>query len=110
MAVSVNRQIEADLSNVMGQRDPEAMIRSRSTVPIRASGLVPREQAGHMTASGRQCRNAKKPLPTGGHPHMTCRAKPPHAFAAHHVRHRLTWRGNETEARRAHKPIRAAPA
>src|SRR5271165_2110677 len=71
MAVSVNRQIEADLSNVMGQRDPEAMIRSRSTVPIRASGLVPREQAGHMTASGRQCRNAKKPLPTGGHPHMT---------------------------------------
>jgi hypothetical protein len=54
MALSVNRQIEADLSLVMGQRDPEAMIRSRSTVPIRASGLVPRKQAGHMTASGRQ--------------------------------------------------------
>ena len=71
MAVSVNRQIEADLLLVMGQCDPAAMIRSRSTGPIRASGLVPRKQAGHMTASGRISQNAKKPLLAGGHPHMT---------------------------------------
>jgi len=74
MALSVNRRIEADLSNVMGQRDPEAMIRSRSTDPIRASGLAPHQQAGHMTASGRQFHNAKKPLPAGGHPHMPAAA------------------------------------
>jgi hypothetical protein len=82
MALSVNRQIEADLSFVMGQRDPEAMIRSRSTVPIRASGPVPRKQAGHMTASDRQFRNAKKPLLAGGHPHMT---KEDRAFARDHT-------------------------
>ena len=66
MALSVNRPIEADLSNVMGQRDPAVMIRSRSTGPIRASGLAPRIQAGHMTASDRTYQHAKKPLPAGG--------------------------------------------
>ena len=71
MAMSVNRRIEPTLPTVMGQRDPEAMIRVRSTDPIRASGLVPRQQAGHVTASDRSCRNARKPLPAGGHPHMT---------------------------------------
>src|SRR5438552_77876 len=75
MAMSVNRRIERNLPIVMGQRDPEAMIRVRSTDPIRASGLVPRQQAGHMTASDRACRNAKKPLPAGGHPHMTINHK-----------------------------------
>jgi hypothetical protein len=60
MAMSVNRRIERNLSNVMGQRDPEAMIRVRSTDPIRASGLVPRQQAGHMTASDLTRQNAKK--------------------------------------------------
>jgi hypothetical protein len=65
MALPVNRQIEADLSYVMGQRDPAAMIRSRSTDPIRASGLVPRKQAGHMTASDRQFQNAKNPCQPG---------------------------------------------
>src|SRR5579872_4107026 len=71
MALPVNRQIEADLFYVMGQRDPAAMIRARSTDPIRASGLMPHTQAGHMTASARQFQNAKNPCLPGGHPHMT---------------------------------------
>ena len=71
MAMSVKRRIERNLPAVMGQRDPEAMIRVRSTDPIRASGLVPRQQAGHMTASDYTSQNAIKPLPAGGHPHMT---------------------------------------
>ena len=71
MAMSVNRRIERTLPNVMGQRDPEAMIRVRSTDPIRASGLVPRQQAGHMTASDCTRQNVIKPLLAGGHPHMT---------------------------------------
>src|SRR6476646_665762 len=75
MAMSVKRRIERNLPAVMGQRDPEAMIRVRSTDPIRASGLVPRQQAGHMTASDYTSQNAIKPLPAGGHPHMTVRAK-----------------------------------
>src|SRR6476660_9121890 len=76
MAMSVKRRIERNLPAVMGQRDPEAMIRVRSTDPIRASGLVPRQQAGHMTASDYTSQNAIKPLPAGGHPHMTMEAKP----------------------------------
>ena len=72
MAMSVNRRIERTLPNVMGQHDPEAMIRVRSTDPIRASGLpCHNQQAGHMTASDHLRRNAKKLLPVGGHPHMT---------------------------------------
>src|SRR6476620_6359716 len=74
MAMSVKRRIERNLPAVMGQRDPEAMIRVRSTDPIRASGLVPRQQAGHMTASDYTSQNAIKPLPAGGHPHMTGRS------------------------------------
>jgi hypothetical protein len=66
MAMSVNRRIERTLPNVMGQRDPEAMIRVRSTDPIRASGLVPRAKAAHMTASDCTCRNAKKTLANRG--------------------------------------------
>ena len=66
MAMSVNRRIERTLSVVMGQRDPEVMIRVRSTDPIRASGLVPRQQAGHMTASDFTCRSAKKILARRG--------------------------------------------
>ncbi len=66
MAVSVNRPIEADLSNVLGRYDPVAMIRSRSTVPIRASGLAPRKQAGHMTASDRQYPEREKTLACRG--------------------------------------------
>src|SRR5579862_981202 len=81
MAMSVNPTNEKNLSFVMGQRDPAAMIRPRSTVPIRASGhLVPRQQAGHMTASDQLAKNAKKPLPTGGHPHMTGRVWRPALF------------------------------
>jgi hypothetical protein len=59
MAVSVNRQIEGKLSRVMGQRDPAGLIRPRSSSPIRACGLVPRQRAGRMTAIGRPCRHAK---------------------------------------------------
>jgi transposase len=66
MAMSVNRRIERTLPNVMAQRDPEAMIRVRSTDPIRASGLVPRSKAGHMTASDCTCQNAKKTLANRG--------------------------------------------
>src|ERR1700735_612571 len=66
MAMSVKRRIERNLSNVMGQRDPEVMIRVRSTDSIRASGLVPRQQAGHMTASDRTRQNAKKTLASRG--------------------------------------------
>jgi hypothetical protein len=75
MAMSVNRRIERNLSNVMGQRDPETMIRVRSTDPTRASGLVPRQQAGHMTASDLTSQNAKKTLASWGHPHMTLRVR-----------------------------------
>jgi len=53
MALSVNRQIEGYPSDVMGHRDPAGMIRPRSTVPIRARGHEPQNQAGHMTASDR---------------------------------------------------------
>src|SRR5712672_722945 len=70
MAKSANRRIERDLLLVMGHCDPEAMIRSRSTDSIRASGFVPRSKAGHMTASGCLRQSAKYPLPAGGHPHM----------------------------------------
>src|SRR5580658_2585863 len=66
MAMSVKRRIERNLSNVMGQRDPGSMIRVRSTDPIRASGLVPRQQAGHMTASDCSCQSVKKALARRG--------------------------------------------
>jgi len=76
MAMSVNPTNEGILSVVMGQRDPAAMIRPRSTVPIRACGHgVPRQQAGHMTARFRRSTRVKKPLLAGGHPHMTTQDK-----------------------------------
>jgi hypothetical protein len=54
MAMSVNPTIEGNLSFVMGHRDPAAMIRPRSTDPIRARGHVRlHPQAEHMTATGR---------------------------------------------------------
>jgi hypothetical protein len=72
MAMSVNPTSEENLPIVRGQPDPAAMIRLRSTVPIRACGLqVPRQQAGHMTARFRHAAHVKKPLLAGGHPHMT---------------------------------------
>jgi hypothetical protein len=74
MASSVNRRIETDLFSSSGHCDLAGMIRPRSTDPIRACGHAPRQQAGHMTASGRQSQDAKKPLLAGGHPHMTMAA------------------------------------
>lgn len=72
MAMSVNPTIEGNLLFVMGHYDPAAMIRPRSTDPIRASGhAVPHPKAEHMTAAGRTSTARKKPLPSGGHPHMT---------------------------------------
>src|SRR5216684_2263710 len=71
MASSVNRRIEGYLSRVMGQRDLAGLIRPRSTEPIRACGLAPRHQAGHMTAIGLRCRYVEKSLRAGGHPDMT---------------------------------------
>jgi hypothetical protein len=66
MAMSVNRLIERDLSPVLGQRDPVAMIRTRSTVPIRACGPRPRQQAGHMTARCRHLHARDKTLASWG--------------------------------------------
>lgn len=72
MAMSVNRRIEADLSLVMGQRDPAGMIRLDPRFPSGpAANVVPHPEAAHMTASGRTSTRVKKPLPAGGHPHMT---------------------------------------
>jgi len=71
MASSVDRRIEGDLSEDMGQRDPASLIRPRSTEPIRACGLPPRQQAGHMTASDLRFQYAKFSLRAGGHPHMS---------------------------------------
>jgi hypothetical protein len=66
MAMSVNPAIEANLSFVMGHRDPAAMIRPRSTVPIRARGRVRlHPQAEHMTAIDRR-QNAQKTLAKRG--------------------------------------------
>jgi hypothetical protein len=70
MASSVDRRIEGDLSEDMGQRDPASLITPRSTEPIRACGLPPRQQAGHMTASDHRFHARGKSLPAGGHPHM----------------------------------------
>ncbi len=47
------------------------MTGSRSTDPIRANGMMPRKQAGHMTAGDRPFWNAKRPLPAGRHPQLT---------------------------------------
>src|SRR6266567_2902945 len=67
MAMSVNPTNEKYLSIVMGQGDPAAMIRPRSTVPIRVSGQSrPQQKAGHMTASGQPTRHAKKILACRG--------------------------------------------
>jgi hypothetical protein len=72
MAMSVNPAIEGSLASSWGHRDPAAMIRPRSTVPIRARGhVVPHSEAAHMTATARPYLTQKKPLPAGGHPHMT---------------------------------------
>ena len=70
MAMSVNRRIGRNLFLAMGHRDPESMIRSRSTDPIRACGLVPRRKAGHMTAIDPTMAEREKSLRPGGHPHM----------------------------------------
>src|SRR5260221_13889950 len=72
MAMSVNPKNEGTLSFAMGHCAPAAMIRPRSTVPIRACGHhVPRQQAGHMTARYSACQSREKSLQAGGHPHMT---------------------------------------
>jgi hypothetical protein len=61
MAMSVNPAIEGNLPLSSGHRDPAAMIRPRSTVPIRASGHdLPQQQAAHMTATGRTFPHARK--------------------------------------------------
>jgi hypothetical protein len=66
MASSVNRRIESDLLWVKGQRDPVSLIRSRSTVPIRACGLGRANKAGHMTASDHRATRANKSLASRG--------------------------------------------
>jgi len=72
MAMSVNPAIEGNLALSSGHRDPAAMIRPRSTVPIRASGhRVPHQQAVHMTATWPHFLAREKSLQVGGHPHMT---------------------------------------
>src|SRR6266480_849918 len=72
MAMSVNPAIEGNQPLSSGHCDPAAMIRPRSTVPIRARGhVVPHQQAAHMTATGRTLHAREKLLRAGGHPHMT---------------------------------------
>lgn len=66
MAKSVKRRIENNPSSVMGQSDPGTMIGTRPTDTIRASGMMPRLKAGHMTARACLCRNAKKLLASQG--------------------------------------------
>jgi hypothetical protein len=66
MASSVNRRIESDLLWVKGQCDPVSLIRSRSTVPIRACGLGRANKAGHMTASDHRATRANKSLASRG--------------------------------------------
>ncbi|HJT06272.1 MAG TPA: hypothetical protein VJ747_05080 [Stellaceae bacterium] len=67
MAMSVNPAIEGYLSAVMGHLDPAAMIRPRSTGPIKASGhAVPQQQAVHMTAAGRTLHTREKSLASRG--------------------------------------------
>src|SRR6266404_3138158 len=66
MASSVNRRIETDLSRAMGQCDLAGLIRPRSTEPIRACGLRPRQQAEHMTASDLQLQTRGKLLASRG--------------------------------------------
>jgi hypothetical protein len=74
MASSVYRRIESDLLWVKGQCDPVSLIRSRSTVPIRACGLS-------RISRPDTCRKAtdppceKNPLPAGGHPHRSQRRR-----------------------------------
>jgi hypothetical protein len=66
MAMSVNPAIENYPSVVMGHHDSAAMIGPRSTIPIRASGhVVPRQQAVHMTASGRHAKPRQNPCNPG---------------------------------------------
>jgi hypothetical protein len=71
MASSVDRRIEEYLSEDMGHCDPESLIRPRFTEPIGACGRVPRQQAGHVTASGFRLQHADFSLRAGGHPHMS---------------------------------------
>jgi hypothetical protein len=78
MAQSVGRRIGNMLSPVMGHCDPDAMISTRSTDPIRASGRRPLLKAGHMTACDLLRQDVRIPLPTRGHPHMTGGTDPPY--------------------------------
>jgi hypothetical protein len=67
MAMSVNPTIEGNLLFVMGHYDPVAMIRPRSTDPIRARGhVVPHHKAEHMTAAGRTSTARTKTLAKRG--------------------------------------------
>jgi len=66
MAMSVNRRIGRNLLLAIGHLDPESMIRAQSTDPIRASGLVPRRKAGHMTAIDPTQREREKILASRG--------------------------------------------
>ena len=65
MSLPVNQRIVQNPPTVMGRRDPDSAIKVRSLDRIRASGLVPRQQAGHTTANDLKRRIAIKSLPTG---------------------------------------------
>src|SRR6185436_4875200 len=67
MARSVHNAIESSLASSSGHRDPAAMIRARSTVPIMASGrVVPHSKAAHMTATNRPSPRVTKTLASRG--------------------------------------------
>ena len=48
----------------------DSLMRTRSTDPIMASGLVPRAQAGHMNVPDPIVKTPPTLLPNGGRPHM----------------------------------------
>jgi hypothetical protein len=94
MASSVDRRIEGDLSRTVGHDDPVSLIRPRSTEPIAACGRVPRQQAGHMTASGLRFHTRNSPCEPG----------------AIHIRPRAARRADPGDRRDFPEARRALPA
>jgi hypothetical protein len=71
MAVSVNRQIEGNLTRVMGQRDPVGLI--RASISGSHQGLRSRAVPTGRTHDSKWlfAPAGKKTLQSRGHPHMT---------------------------------------
>jgi hypothetical protein len=81
MAVSVNRQIERDLLIVLGQPDPVGMIRARSSGTHQGLRLSAAPTGRTHDRKWPLHALTPKPLPAGGHPHMTITQSPNHLSA-----------------------------